>query len=117
MNCSWISTNTPKHLILFGFYDVSLTQEARHSLLLLRIGQHISYHHFIPTHTIVMTLENRPLDQTQADMEYWLCVLSAYVLMCVSAVQMGGSQGFLWREVSKASVPTCSSCDTFPPTT
>lgn len=28
VNCSWISTNTPKHLILFGFYDVSLKQEA-----------------------------------------------------------------------------------------
>lgn len=65
--CSWISTKASKHFILSGFYDVSLKQGAQQSLLLLRIGQNIIYQNSIPIHSIVVKLENSPLDQINAN--------------------------------------------------
>lgn len=66
LSCSWISTKASKHFILSGFY-VSLKQGAQQSLLLLRIGQNIPYQNSIPIHTVVVKLENSPLDQNNAN--------------------------------------------------
>lgn len=67
LSCSWISTKASKHFILSGFY-VSLKQGAQQSLLLLlRIGQNIPYPNSIPIHTVVVKLENSPLDQNNAN--------------------------------------------------
>lgn len=67
LSCSWISAKASKHFILSGFY-VSLKQGDQQSLLLLRIGQNIPYQNSIPIHTVVVKLENSPLDQISANM-------------------------------------------------
>lgn len=98
LNCSWISAKASKHFIRLlwcqlkaGSTAVFIKNKPKHSLP-----------SSIPIHSIVVKLENSPLDQGNANVQYWVCMLS------VLTVQVVGSQDFLWVEVCRESVPACS---------